>query len=441
NLAVVQRRLGKDRRELPTWSLKDQLVDVILNGSDDVVVIVGETGSGKTTQIPQFLLDADHTLNIACTQPRRVAAQTVAARVAAERGCPVGGEIGYSVRFDSKVDLYVPEEVEGEGEGEGEEQWQEEQGAGDTDMAQSGKGYWGRADGEREYGHVMLDEEPAPAPAEEEWHGNNGYEGQEEEEEDAPIDWGRTRLTYMTDGMLLREAIADPCINKYDIIFLDEAHERTVNTDVALGLLRRLLTGTQRTRPLRIVIMSATLEASPIAAFFNTNSVILIKGRQFPVSHHFVSQPEEDYCDAMVNTILTLHVENPYTLTPERPNGDVILGFLSGQSEIENVHHSLKQRMKNAPKGTQPLEIVPLYAQLSAEEQMRAFSTPGKGRKGKKGAEVEEGEGEHRRRVVLATNIAETSLTIPGVRFVVDTGVVKQRFFNPSTLSETLEVD
>lgn len=309
---------------LPIYQSKERILYAL--ETYRTVIIVGETGSGKTTQLPQYLYDAGWAAgdySIVCTQPRRVAATTVALRVAEEMGCDIGTRVGYAVRFDDRCD---PE---------------------------------------------------------------------------------RTRIKYVTDGMLLRETLLDPLLLKYSVIMIDEAHERSLNTDIILGLLKKI----QRKRPdLRIIISSATLEATPFKDFFETNGskdrnkdtacILKVEGRQHAVETLFVKEPVANYIDAAVDTVYHIH--------SLEKSGDVLV-FLSGQDEI----HELSRRLNSSGSGN--LLIVPLYASLPPEKQLAAFKPTPRGV----------------RKVVIATNLAETSVTIPGIVFVVDAGYSKVPSYSP----------
>ena len=333
--------LAAERRRLPVFEAREALLERM--AAHDVVVVVGETGSGKTTQIPQFLVEAgrassQHGARVAVTQPRRVAAMAVAQRVAEEVGCTVGGAVGYSVRFDEQAG---PETV----------------------------------------------------------------------------------IKYMTDGMLLREAMLDALLMEYGTVILDEAHERTLHTDILFGLVKRALArrnkeGSDPEGRLKVVVMSATLDSRRFVEYFGPGTdVAWVQGRQFPVDVMFTAEPEEDYVDAALITTLQIHVDEPIG------SGDVLV-FLTGQEEIEALERLLHEKAQCLPPRAGRLFVCPIYAALPAEQQMRVFERTPPGC----------------RKVVLATNIAETSITISGVRFVVDTGVVKARTFNPRIGIEQLAV-
>jgi HrpA-like RNA helicase len=244
--------------DLPISLRKQTILDAV--AANRVTVLVSETGSGKTTQVPQFLCEAGYGPGaIAITQPRRVAALTASARVAKEVGCRLGGKVGYSIRFDSCL-----------------------------------------------------------SPA--------------------------TRVVYMTDGMLLREALSDNKLKKYSVIILDEAHERTVSTDVLFALVKSIVVEQAAATvdssvgrdDLRVIVMSATLEADKYASYFDGAAVVYIAGRQHPVSVWYTPTPEADYLDALIITVLQIHVGQPM-------DGD-ILAFMPGQEEIEAAIRLLEQR-------------------------------------------------------------------------------------------------
>jgi ATP-dependent RNA helicase DHX8/PRP22 len=326
--------IERQRQSLPVYAVRNEIVQAIK--SSPVLIIVGETGSGKTTQIAQFLLEGLGGGGIiACTQPRRVAALTVAQRVAQERQCILGEEVGYTVRFDDCTSK-------------------------------------------------------------------------------------QTRLKYMTDGMLLREALLDPLLRRYSTILLDEAHERTIATDILLGLLKAARE--KRKGSFRLVIMSATLDVGGYQRFFPNSKAVYIKGRQHKVDVFYLSEPQESYLDALVAAALQLH--------EEEEEGD-ILGFLTGQEEIEIAQRLIAERSNPLNESDQhgsrnkgKLHIIPMYAALAPDKQLLAFKAVPKGD----------------RKIVLSTNIAETSITIPGIRYVIDPGFVKSRSYNPGLGADLLQV-
>lgn len=316
------------RKGLPIYSFREQLLDAI--SKYQVLIIVGETGSGKTTQIPQYLHEAGYTKNglkVGCTQPRRVAAMSVAARVAEEMGVKVGNEVGYSIRF-----------------------------------------------------------------------------------EDATSD--KTVLKYMTDGMLLREFLTEPDLGAYSALMIDEAHERTLHTDILFGLVKDIA----RFRPeLKLLISSATMDAQKFAKYFDDARIFNIPGRRYPVDIHYTPQPEANYLAAAVTTIFQIHIT--------QGKGDILV-FLTGQEEIEAAEQNLQETARKLGSKVPEMVICPIYASLPSELQSKIFEPTPPGA----------------RKVVLATNIAETSLTIDGIVYVIDPGFVKENVYNARTGMESLVV-
>ncbi|XP_010538374.1 PREDICTED: pre-mRNA-splicing factor ATP-dependent RNA helicase DEAH1-like [Tarenaya hassleriana] len=317
--------LQEERKCLPIYPYRDELLAAV--EKHQVLIILGETGSGKTTQLPQYLHEAGYTKRgkIGCTQPRRVAAMSVAVRVAQEMGVKLGHEVGYSIRF-----------------------------------------------------------------------------------EDCSSE--KTVLKYMTDGMLLRELLGESDLASYSVIIVDEAHERTLSTDILFGLVKDIT----RFRPdLKLLISSATMDAEKFSDYFDSAPLFRIPGRRYPVVIHHTRAPEADYLDAAIVTVLDIHVK--------RPLGDILV-FLTGQEEIETADEILKHRIRGLGAKIPELIICPIYANLPTELQAKIFEpTP-----------------EGARKVVLATNIAETSLTINGIKYVIDPGFCKMKSYNPRTGMESL---
>ncbi|CAN8019303.1 unnamed protein product, partial [Ixodes persulcatus] len=320
--------LQETRRSLPIFPFREDLLQAIAD--HQILIIEGETGSGKTTQIPQYLYEAGYTANkmkIGCTQPRRVAAMSVAARVSEELSVKLGNEVGYSIRF-----------------------------------------------------------------------------------EDCTSE--RTVLKYMTDGMLLREFLSEPDLASYSVIIVDEAHERTLHTDILFGLVKDIA----RFRPdLKLLISSATLDAEKFSEFFDDAPIFKIPGRRFPVDIYYTKAPEADYLDACVVTVLQIHITQPL--------GDILV-FLTGQEEIESCQELLMERTRKLGSKVRELLILPIYSNLPSELQAKIFEPTPPGA----------------RKVVLATNIAETSLTIDGIIYVIDPGFCKQNSYNARTGMDSLVV-
>lgn len=319
--------------------------------ANDVVLVVADTGSGKTTHIPQIILEKDPSASIVVTQPRRVAAVSVAKRVAAECGGEVGDKIGYAVRFDDKSTR------------------------------------------------------------------------------------GVTRIRYVTDGVMLREVLASGLSGlrkRYSHILIDEVHERSVNTDIILGILKYMLEQTGTTTvpkkgsfaarnpkfgtlmrsklPFKVIIMSATTDASKIISFFRQKERLDVARLKIPGAPHqvrimYATSPVQDYIDASVDTALRLINDAP----------GHILVFLPGQEEINSAMSIFRERLRQIPKENHKrVYLFCLFATMSNEDQLRAIQPfpP---------------ELSHVRKVIFSTNIAETSVTIPGVRYVVDCGMMKLR--------------
>ncbi|KAH7404667.1 hypothetical protein KP509_15G036900 [Ceratopteris richardii] len=249
-----------------------------------------------------------------------------------------------------------------------------------------------------------------------------------------------TKIKYLTDGMLLREALLDPMLQSYSVIIVDEAHERTIHTDVLLGLLKAVQkrrevsnisigdrklskkrefengnSDSAKVSDLKLVIMSATLDTAGFSEYFDKAKTVYIQGRQYPVDILYTYQPEPDYLDAVLITVFQVHLE-------EQP-GDILV-FLTGQEEIESVERLLLERSAQLPADSLKLVVTPIYAALPCDQQMQVFKPTPKGS----------------RKVILATNIAETSVTIPGVCYVIDPGLVKARIYNPRVGVESLTV-
>lgn len=328
----------KIRRDLPVHTQRDEFLSIF--HTTQIMVIVGETGSGKTTQIPQFVLYDDmphlHGSLVACTQPRRVAAMSVAKRVAEEMDVELGGEVGYSVRFENKTS-------------------------------------------------------------------------------------SKTILKYMTDGMLLREAMEDHDLSRYSCIILDEAHERTLATDIMMGLLKQV---TRRRPDLKIIIMSATLDAEKFQTYFNNAPLLAVPGRTHPVEIYYTPEHQKDYLDAAIRTVLQIHATED--------EGDVLL-FLTGEEEIEDACRKIQlegdELIREQDCG--PFKVYPLYGTLPPHQQQKIFEPAPQNHKpgGRPG-----------RKIIVSTNIAETSLTIDGVVYVVDPGFSKQKVYNPRIRVESLLV-
>ncbi|XP_049762763.1 probable ATP-dependent RNA helicase DHX35 isoform X1 [Schistocerca cancellata] len=328
--------LEQQRQQLPIFSNRSHILYLLENFQ--TLVLVGETGCGKSTQVPQYLVEAGWAADgkiVGVTEPRRVAATTLAMRVADEKNCMVGQLVGYSIRFDDHFD---PE---------------------------------------------------------------------------------HTKIKYMTEGILLREMMADPLLRNYCVIMLDEVHERTLFTDIVMGLLKKIL---RKRKNLKLIVTSATVDAEHLKNFFShspsnkdTAVIMSVHGRLYPVSVYYLKEPVADYVQGVVDTVIKIHENEPL--------GD-ILAFLTGQEEVERAVSVLKERAAHLKSDKGKLLILPMYGSLPNGEQLKVFRFTPRGM----------------RKVVISTNIAETSVTIPGIVYVVDCGFVKLRWFNPENHADSLVV-
>lgn len=325
--------LLQQRKSLPVYGVRNRLIPEIQK--HPTVIIIGETGSGKTTQIPQFMyevrLNRDGVIGV--TQPRRVAAITLSQRVSQEMNTDVGAVVGYTVRF---------EDVTSE----------------------------------------------------------------------------RTKLKYLTDGMLLREAMLDTLLMSYSIIVLDEAHERTVHTDVLFGIVKQAqaLRNEKQLKPLKIVVMSATMDVDHFSDYFGSVPILYLEGRQHPVQVFHALHTQDDYLFSCLVTIFQIHQDAP-------ANQDILV-FLTGQEEIEAMAHSIRLIVKDLEGKCPCLKVYPLYSSLPTHQQLDVFRSTPRGM----------------RKVILSTNIAETSVTISGIKYVIDSGMVKVRTHHPGTGLDVLKV-
>uniref|UniRef100_A0A146M6F6 RNA helicase n=1 Tax=Lygus hesperus TaxID=30085 RepID=A0A146M6F6_LYGHE len=325
----------RKRIQLPVFEYRTEFMTLL--AKHQCIVLVGETGSGKTTQIPQWCVEYSLSCGkkgVACTQPRRVAAMSVAQRVSEEMDVSLGQEVGYSIRFE------------------------------DCSSA-------------------------------------------------------KTVLKYMTDGMLLREGMSDPMLENYQVILLDEAHERTLATDILMGVLKEII---KQRNDLKLVIMSATLDAGKFQQYFDNAPLMNVPGRTHPVEIFYTPEPERDYLEAAIRTVIQIHM-------CEEIAGDVLL-FLTGQEEIEEACKRIKREIDNLGPEVGELKCIPLYSTLPPNLQQRIFEP----------APPNKSNGAIGRKVVVSTNIAETSLTIDGVVFVIDPGFAKQKVYNPRIRVESLLV-
>ncbi|KAJ2524619.1 hypothetical protein GGI11_000676 [Coemansia sp. RSA 2049] len=333
--AAARILIHEQRRRLPAFKHRMQFLYAAETFS--TVVVVGEPGSGKSTQLPQFLYEAGWASNgkvVGCTQPRRVAAAMLAQRVAEEMDVGLGSTVGYSVRF--------------------------------ADVSSTDD----------------------------------------------------TRIKYLTDGTLIRECFADPLLSKYSVVMVDEAQERSLNTDVLLALLKKIQK--KRRNDFRIIISSATMDAERFRDYFETNSnsathpenntatTMSISGRLFPVEIHYLESPCENYLVTAVETVVHIH-------KTEAAEGDILV-FLPGKDAIEQAIEMLNDQIDNDGR-LESLIPMSMYSGISVEKQKLVFDPPRK----------------ETRKVVFTTNVAETSVTVDGIAFVVDGGFVKKRIHALST--------
>ncbi|KAM4048451.1 putative ATP-dependent RNA helicase DHX40 isoform 2-T2 [Anomaloglossus baeobatrachus] len=331
---------------LPIHKYKDKLLQAAREHY--FFIVTGDTGSGKTTQLPQYLYKAGFGKHgiIGVTQPRRVATISVAQRVSEEMDCSVGGTVGYQVRFDDCTSQ-------------------------------------------------------------------------------------KTAIMYMTDGCLLRHTLTDPDLTKFSTVVLDEAHERSLSTDILFGLLRKqflLKSTSKRKYPLKVIVMSATLDIDRLSEFFGNCPVCSIPGKVFPIKekfHNLIGPRDKDgraYVTETVKVTMETHLNEP--------SGDILV-FLTGQSEIEKACDVLYQKAEMIDyrhdvfdSTVEGLLILPLYGSMPTDQQKRIFLPPPKGI----------------RKCVVATNIAATSVTIEGIRYIIDSGFVKQMNHNPRAGLDVLEI-
>ncbi|RDX92691.1 putative pre-mRNA-splicing factor ATP-dependent RNA helicase DEAH4, partial [Mucuna pruriens] len=330
---------------LPIVQYEENIIETVERNT--VVVLIGETGSGKSTQLSQMLHRRGYG-KIAVTQPRRIAAVSVARirrafpflinsssfnfrrRVAHELGVQLGEEVGYAIRFEDRTSH-------------------------------------------------------------------------------------NTRIKYLTDGVLLRESLANPELNEYSVIILDEAHERSLNTDILMGLMKRLVK--IRSSNLKVLITSATLDGDKVSKFFADCPVLNIPGKLYPVEVLYSSEHPSSYVDSSLKTALDIHIH--------KPEGDILI-FMTGQEDIEKLVSKLEDKVRALEEGScMDAIILPLHGSLPPELQASSFCFPPP---------------PNCRRIIVATNIAETSLTVDGVVYVIDSGYVKQRQYNPSSGMYSLDV-
>ncbi|CAH0546363.1 unnamed protein product [Brassicogethes aeneus] len=331
----LSQSIQTQRQRLPIFNNRNHILYLL--EKFQTLVLVGETGCGKSTQIPQFMIEADWPGQIGICEPRRVAAISLANRVADETGTFVQGDtVGYAVRFDACTN--------------------------------------------------------------------------------------KPKIKYMTEGILIREMMTDPLMKNYAAIMLDEVHERSMYTDILMGLMKKIL---RKRRELRLIVTSATLDAKELHDFFNENNtgnpkkdtavIMSVEGRQFPVEIYYAAEPVPCYIQASVDTAVKIN--------SSKSEGDILI-FLTGQEEVDRAVRLLNEHaaiIENS-NGKNKLEVLPMYGSLPYHEQLKVFKSAPLGH----------------RKVVVATNVAETSITIPGIVHVIDCGFVKMRWFNCETHTDSL---
>ncbi|KAG6373112.1 pre-mRNA splicing factor [Boletus reticuloceps] len=319
------RTLKEQREYLPAFACREELLKVMRE--NQVVIVVGETGSGKTTQLAQFLYEDGYASFgiIGCTQPRRVAAMSVAKRVSEEMECKLGGLVGYAIRFE--------------------------------DCTSS-----------------------------------------------------ETKIKYMTDGVLQRESLNEGDLDRYSVIILDEAHERSLSTDVLMGLLRKILS---RRRDLKLIVTSATMNAEKFSAFYGNAPTYTIPGRTFPVEMFHSKSPCEDYVDSAVKQVLQIHLS--------LPQGDILV-FMTGQEDIEITCQVVQERLEQLDEPP-PLAVLPIYSQMPADLQARIFEPTSDGR-----------------RKLLLPRTLQKQFEVDGILYVVDSGYSKLKVYNPKVGMDALQI-
>jgi len=323
---VEDRKVSKNSMNLPIEKIRKALVPFLLKNK--VLIIYGETGSGKSTKIPQILLNLDGYSNsyICCTQPRRIAAVSLALRVSKELESEIGCIVGFSIRFEENVSI-------------------------------------------------------------------------------------RTRIKYCTDGILLKELSSNPLLIEYSHIIIDEAHERTLNTDILLGLSKSIM---KKNKKISFIVTSATIDIKKFSWFLNKCPIFTIPGKRFKVSILFIKKLNLEYLKMAIQSIIYIHKrENP---------GDILV-FLTGKSDIEFIENFFTRNIhKINNKSKYKLNILKIFSNLPVSKQSLIFSHKSR----------------NTRRCILSTNITETSLTIPSIRYVIDSGYVKSKFYDPKANSENL---
>ncbi|CRH02743.1 pre-mRNA-splicing factor ATP-dependent RNA helicase PRP2, putative [Plasmodium relictum] len=368
------KKIIDERKKLPIYSYRYDILRAIKNNK--ILILVGETGSGKSTQLTQYLYECKYHLygNIICTQPRRIACIAIANRVADEMNVKVGKEVGYVIRFQNKTSE-------------------------------------------------------------------------------------TTKIIYMTDGMFLRLLLYNPTLEDISVLIIDEAHERALHTDVILPIVKDICNFREN---IRIVISSATLDAEKISTYFNCAPIFYVPGRKYNVDIYYTINNESNYLSAIVITILQIHIT--------QAKGDILV-FLPGQFEIELVQQELENKLNELAPKFRNLIILPIYSSLPVELQSRIFEDVTDEDYGKNSDNTGDNNSSNnkeiennlennlenfsennkknnedfklntyklRRKIILSTNICETSITIENIVYVIDSGLCKQKIYNPNSGIESL---
>ncbi|CAG9840350.1 unnamed protein product [Diabrotica balteata] len=333
----LSQSIQTQRQRLPIFNNRNHILYLL--EKYQTLILIGETGCGKSTQIPQYMIEAEWPGQIGVCEPRRVAAISLANRVADETGTLVQQDtVGYAVRFDAC--------------------------------------------------------------------------------------YNKPKIKYMTEGILLREMMSDPLLKGYSAIMLDEAHERSLYTDILMGLMKKIL---KKRKDLRLIVASATLDAKELHDFFNNNTtddkkndtavIMSVEGRQFPVEIFYISEPVPCYVQASVDSVLKINAS--------KATGDILV-FLTGQEEVDRAVRLLNEHANliEESRKKENMMVLPMYGSLPHHEQLKVFKPPPNGY----------------RKVVVATNVAETSVTIPGIVHVIDCGFVKLKWYNTETHTDSLVV-
>ncbi|XP_044755800.1 probable ATP-dependent RNA helicase DHX35 [Coccinella septempunctata] len=329
----VSQSIETQRKRLPIFENRNHILYLL--EKYQTLILVGETGCGKSTQIPQYMVEAEWPGQIGICEPRRVAAISLANRVADETGSLVQSDmVGYAVRFDAC--------------------------------------------------------------------------------------YNKPKIKYMTEGILVRELMTDPLLKSYSAIMLDEVHERTLYTDILMGLFKKIL---KKRNDLRLIVASATLDAKYLKDFFNfgnpnqkeTSTILSVQGRQYPVDIYYLAEPVPCYIQSSVDTAIKINAS--------KESGDILI-FLTGVEEVDRASKLLSEHANNIEEEKKKNKIIvcPMHGTLPYHDQLKVFKPPPEGY----------------RKIVVATNIAETSVTIPGIVHIIDCGFVKLRWYNIDTHTDSL---